>query len=265
MNPNNGGRPGFGKLNMDAAGNIYGTTIGGGAKGLGTVYALSPQTDGTYAFSILHSFSGSDGVSPDYGVTFDTSGDLYGATSQGGRGKSVCNYGCGLVYKLTESQGTWQETVLFEFDGVVGAYPISPVSIDKSGNLYGTFEIGGGGDCPLFPSSCGGVFKLVPGSSRKYEFYFNDNGGPNDGNPQSGVTIGSGNTLYGTVGIGQGGEVYMLQNSQETILYDFCSLPNCADGAEPSYGNVVVRGGALYGATSSGGNYGLGVVYSISK
>jgi uncharacterized repeat protein (TIGR03803 family) len=190
---------------------------------------------------------------------------MYGSATYGGRGKATCNQGCGLVYKLSQSGGGWQETVLYEFDGVVGAYPFSPISIDKFGNLYGTFEVGGGGDCVLSPGTCGGVFKLVPGSSRRYAFYFNDNGGFNDGNPQNGVTIGSGNTLYGTVGIGQGGEVYMLQNSQETILYSFCSLPNCADGSVPSPGNIVMRDGALYGATVEGGQYGLGIVYSLTK
>lgn len=161
--------------------------------------------------------------------------------------------------------GTWKETVLFEFDGVVGAYPISPISMDKAGNLYGTFEIGGGGNCILGIGTCGGVFKLVSGTSRKYAFYFNGNDGPNDGNPQSGVAVGTGNTLYGTAGVSSGGEVYMLQNTNETILYNFCSLPSCADGSAPSYGNIVLRDGALYGATISGGLNGAGVVYQLLK
>jgi uncharacterized repeat protein (TIGR03803 family) len=261
----NGRGSGYGKLNMDETGNLYGTSPGGGSHLLGTVYELSPQLDGTFSFSVLHSFSGSDGFSPGYGVAIDSAGNLYGTTSEGGRGKSICNHGCGLVYRLSQSGGTWEETVLFEFDGVVGAYPVSPISIDKVGNLYGTFEVGGGGNCVLYPGSCGGVFKLVPGSSRKYDFYFNNNGGPNDGNPQNGVAIGAGNALYGTVGVASGGQVYMLQNSQETILYNFCSLPNCADGSAPSPGNVVVRGGGLYGTTVEGGNYGLGVVYSVTQ
>jgi uncharacterized repeat protein (TIGR03803 family) len=261
----NGRGSGYGKLNMDAADNLYGTTPGGGAHLLGTVYELSPQLDGTYSFSILHSFSGSDGASPEYGVAIDSAGNLYGTTSGGGRGKSICNHGCGLVYELSQSGEAWGETVLLEFDGVVGAYPFSPISIDSFGNLYGTFEVGGAGSCALYPGTCGGVFKLVPGSNRKYDFYFNNNGGPNDGNPQNGVAIGTDNALYGTVGVADGGQVYMLQNSQESVLYNFCSLPDCADGSVPSPGNVVIRGGALYGATVEGGDLGLGVVYRIQK
>jgi len=260
-NPENGAGPGYGKLNMDSAGNIYGTTAGGGSKRLGTVFELSPQSDGTYSFSILHSFSGSDGYGPLYGVTFDSAGNLYGTTAQGGEGKSICYFGCGLIYKLSESDGTWTETILFEFDGIIGAYPISPISIDKFGNLYGTVEEGGSADC-LLPT-CGGVFKLVLGTNQKNVFYFA--GGSNDGNPQNGVVVGEANALYGTAGLSSGGEVYRLQDSHETILYNFCSLPNCADGAMPSAGNIVLREGALYGATVVGGTNGLGVVYSVTK
>lgn len=147
---------------------------------------------------------------------------------------------------------------------MVGAYPTSPISIDKSGNLYGTFQNGGAGeDCVR--GTCGGVFKLVPGTSRKYAFYFNGKGGLNGGNPQSGVAIGPGNSLYGAAGVIKGGIVYLLQDQQETVLYNFCSLPNCTDGSAPSQGNIVLRGNALYGATMEGGLYGGGIVYSLTK
>lgn len=256
MDANNGEEP-RGSLVMDASGNIYGTTVGGGADGLGTVYELSPQTDRTYSFSILYSFSGSDGLEPEAGLSFDSAGNLYGTASAGGRGRPTCQYGCGVVFELSPSVGGWEETVLLDFDGVLGAYPLSPISIDEFGNLYGTFETGGGGTT-CYAISCGGVFKLIPYSNRKYVFDFSS--GPNSGNPQSGVVIGPDNTLYGTEGI-FGGQVYMLQNSQETVLYNFGSLPNCADGSFPNFGNVVIHDGALYGTTNSGG-LGIGVVYS---
>ena len=85
--------PGYGKLNMDVSGNIYGTTILGGAKDLGVVFELSPLVDGTYTFSILHSFSGSDGAEPQYGVAIDGAGNLYGTTEVGGIGRSICSQG----------------------------------------------------------------------------------------------------------------------------------------------------------------------------
>lgn len=262
MDPDNGKEPLYGNLATDASGNLYGTAVGGGARGAGIVYELSPQSDGTYSFAILHSFSGSDGATPEYGVTFDSSGKLYGTASQGGRGKSICNYGCGLVFELSPSGGTWQETVLLEFDGIMGKYPTSPISIDANGNLYGTFAQGGGGtNCYFY--TCGGVFKLIPNSNRKYVFDFST--GSNDGNPPSGITIGEGDTLYGTEGFGGAGQVYVLQGSQESILYNFCSLANCADGSSPTYGNLVIHHGLLYGSTTEGGSFGYGVVYSLAK
>jgi uncharacterized repeat protein (TIGR03803 family) len=260
----NGDGPGFGKLNMDAAGNIYGTAAGGGAKNLGVVFELSPQGDGTFSFSILHSFSGADGYGPQYGVSFDSAGNLYGTTEHGGLGAPNCIEGCGVVYQLSPVNGIWQETVLYKFNGVVGQYPVSPISIDQSGSLYGTFLEGGVGGC--FFGTCGGVFKLAPqagGSSKKYAFYFN--GGSAGGEPWSGVVLGGSDTVYGSVGTIGLGNVYMLQGAHETILYSFCPLPNCADGQSPSYGNLVRRGGALYGSTYLGGQYGVGVVYSLTK
>jgi hypothetical protein len=228
---------------------------------------VSPAGDGTYSFSILHSFSGSDGAVPEYGVAIDSAGNLYGTTQLGGIGRSICTGGaggCGLVYELSASNDEWQEKVLYEFNGVAGAYPISPISIAKSGALYGTFLNGGGGSC--FLGTCGGVFELVPQNSdgeKRYVFYFN--GGQASGNPENGVLIGTNNTLYGSVGVIGGGNVYMLKGADETILYSFCSLPNCADGSGPTYGNIVDRSGKLYGDTLAGGQYGLGVVYSIPE
>ncbi|MGC2447553.1 MAG: choice-of-anchor tandem repeat GloVer-containing protein [Candidatus Sulfotelmatobacter sp.] len=264
--PSNGDIPGYGKLNMDASGNIYGTTILGGAKDLGVVFELSPVVDGTYTFSILHSFSGSDGAEPQYGVAIDGAGNLYGTTEVGGIGRSICSQGgCGLVYELSRSTGAWQETVLYKFDGVKGQYPVTPISIDKFGDLYGTFEIGGGGSC--FFGTCGGVFKLAPGASgntgKKYTFYFN--GGHAGGNPESGVLVESDNILYGTIGAVGPGNVYKLNYEHENILYNFCSLPNCADGSWPEVGTIVSHEGLLYGNTGLGGTNGVGVVYSLTK
>ena len=266
---NNGLQPGYGKLNMDSSGNIYGTTTEGGGKNLGIVFELSPLGDGTYSFSVLHSFSGSDGGVPQYGVAIDNAGNLYGTTQVGGIGRSICSQGrfsgCGLVYELSASTGTWQETILYKFDGVKGQYPISPISIDKFGDLYGTFEIGGGGSC--FFGTCGGVFKLAPGTSgntgKKYTFYFN--GGQAGGNPQSGVLVESDNIVYGTIGTGIPGYVYELNYEHENILYNFCSLPNCADGSGPEFGMIVSHEGLFYGNTGLGGANGVGVVYSLTK
>lgn len=256
----NGQSPGEGRLNMDSAGNLYGTTFSGGTKNAGIVFELSPVGDGTYTFSILHSFVGGkgDGSHPVYGVSFDTSGNLYGSTYYGGPANA------GVLYELTNANGTWAETILAHLNGKTGANPVSSVSVGQSGKLYGTFEQGGEGTDCLF-GTCGGVFELVPDAGSGYKafsFLFDGNDG---GNPQAGVLVDEKTgSAYGTTDSGPG-NVFKLQGRTESVLYSFCSLPNCADGSTPSYGVLVEHKGQVYGETSLGGPYNAGVLYSVTK
>jgi uncharacterized repeat protein (TIGR03803 family) len=261
---NNGWFPGWGKLNIDQAGNIYGTTVAGGGKNDGIVFELSPAGDGTYNFSILHSFSGPDGAIPQYGVAFDNAGNLYGTTQDGGPNNPNCTIGvggCGIVYKLIKSGGKWTGSILYKFTGGAnGSNPVSPISIDQEGNLYGTFSTGGEGCTGV---GCGGVFKLAPktgGGGNAYTFLFN---GQDGGSPNGGViTKGQ---VFGTTPNGAG-NVFSLTGRSLTVLYQFCSLPNCTDGRQPSTGTLLERQGTLYGVTLTGGLYNnSGVVYSISQ
>src|ERR1700689_802499 len=88
-----------GRLVMDAAGNLYGTTVGGGAHGGGTVFELSPSANGDWTEKVLYSFSGiADGGGPLGGVVLDAKGNLYGTTQQGGMFSSgTCAAGCGVA------------------------------------------------------------------------------------------------------------------------------------------------------------------------
>jgi uncharacterized repeat protein (TIGR03803 family) len=253
-----GAYPRLGALNWDTAGNLYGTTELGGANGLngqGTVYELSPNSIGGWTETIIHSFDGQNGDGPDYGVAIDSAGNLYGTTVEGG------SAGLGLVYMLSpSSSGKWKETVVYTFKGQNGANPVSPISIDASGNLYGTFSSGGRGSC-LY-GTCGGVFKLTPkmgGGVSESSFLFD---GQDGGNAYSGVLLDdqTGN-LFGTT---QGGnDVYAIRGTKETVLYTFCSLPDCADGVYP--GPLTYHDGKLYGVAGAGGIYeNSGVVYSLA-
>jgi uncharacterized repeat protein (TIGR03803 family) len=266
----NGFEPGLGKLNIDKSGNIYGTTTEGGSKNFGVVFELSPNAQGSYSFSLLHSFSGPDGAYPQYGVALDAAGNLYGTTERGGVKSSACFVTnppantCGVVYELSPSNGTWTETVLHRFNGITGFYPITPISFDASGNLYGTFA-GGGEGSGCFYLTCGGVFKLVPGSDFKF-YSFDFDGVKGNGTPESGVLVVGPNELYGSGGQPLSpGNVYRLTGGRQSILYSFCSLPGCADGSAPVNGTIVSRNGLLYGATYEGGANGVGVVYSLTK
>ena len=143
---------------LDRQGNLYGTTPFGGSlcvdPGCGTVFELT-HAGNSWTESIIYSFSGSDGHQPLWGnLAIDKSGNLYGTTNYGGA------YGFGNVFKLTSVQGSWQETVLYDFQGGSdGASPFAGVVLDSSGNIYGTTAAGGGGPCP---GGCGVVYEILP-------------------------------------------------------------------------------------------------------
>src|SRR5216110_2134029 len=128
-------------LVMDAAGNLYGTTVQGGDHGSGTVWELSPSGN-SWTHTVLYDFTGgADGGEPYKGVTLDAQGNLYGTAVTGGGGS--CEGGCGVVFKLTNAGGTWTQTVIHTFRGADGSGPGSPVAIDKNGDVYGTTPTGG--------------------------------------------------------------------------------------------------------------------------
>jgi len=147
-----------GPLVLDAEGNLYGVTAGGGNGsckkfGCGTVFKLTPSGTRT----ILHRFSnnGTDGWFPWSGLVWDAKGNLYGTTKRGGSQDS------GTVFELTPQKHGWTETILWSFNdydpyGKDGAGPLGGLVLDKNGNLYGTTS--GGGPYPYF----GTLFRVTP-------------------------------------------------------------------------------------------------------
>jgi hypothetical protein len=74
---------------MDAAGNLYGTTLCSGANYAGNVFKLTKTQNG-WVYASLHDFTGgADGARPYSTVTIDSDGTLYGTASQGGNGYGV--------------------------------------------------------------------------------------------------------------------------------------------------------------------------------
>ena len=122
----------FGALIADAAGNLYGTTLQGGANVVGTVFQVAA---GTNVLTTLATFTGNNGAAPSAGLIADAAGNLYGTTSVGGASN------LGTVFQI--ASGTHTLTTLATFNNVNGANPYSSLIADSVGNLYGTTYNGG--------------------------------------------------------------------------------------------------------------------------
>ena len=87
-------------LVFDSAGNLYGTSFGGGSYGDGTAFELT-HANGSWTVVDLHDFSFSDGSDPNGGMIFDANGNLYGTSGMGGIMTETCYTGCGTVWEIT--------------------------------------------------------------------------------------------------------------------------------------------------------------------
>jgi uncharacterized repeat protein (TIGR03803 family) len=266
-----GGGP-SGALISDSAGNLYGTAFEGGTYGTGVVFELS-FSNGAWFEAVLHNFgNGTDGSGPLGDLVFDSSGNLYGVTRNGG---SLGVNGYGIVYELTPTATGWQETVLHSFaGGADGENPGTGVVLDKDGNPYGTTEYGGAVGSKYCPTGCGLVFTLArTGSSWAYSVihnfqYYPDGDDPGGSHmPGDGLIIDGQGNLYGTTydggsqncpqpspySGGQGcGVVFKMTPSsgawQYSVLHTF---EDTHDGLSPS-GLFLDPSGNLY-LTSFGG------------
>jgi uncharacterized repeat protein (TIGR03803 family) len=151
---NDGGVPMAGLI-MDANGVLYGTASQGGLHGYGTVYTLTPNTDGKYTFAWIHAFTGyRAGGNPMSPLLLDAAGDLYGTTSHGGIHGECNSIGCGVVFELVKSATGYTESVLHIAQAEINGESPSALVADSAGNLYSSTSSGNG-----FP---GAVFKLTP-------------------------------------------------------------------------------------------------------
>lgn len=245
----------FAGLVMDKDGNLYGTTLYGGAGGAGTVFKVTPSGKET----ILHGFTylTGDGVEPSAGLILDQEGNLYGTTFQGGANN------LGAVFELT-SDGT--ETVLYSFGSQSGdgTYPAASLTMDKRGNLYGTTQHGGGTtNCY---QGCGTVFKLTRSGQETVLHSFGVK--PGDGiQPLAGLVLDDRGNLYGTTFLGGAvgiGTVFKLTpEGAERVLHSFSTDQ---DGDLPTGNLMRDTVGNLYGTTTSGGTDGntAGTVFKVT-
>lgn len=236
-----------------------------------TIFAISLIVAGTRAAAqtetVLFNFNNkSAGSSPAAGLIFDSSGNLYGATSGGGA------YGTyGAVFELSPAEGGgWTEKILHSFNGKDGDSPQFSLIFDSSGNLYGT-TVYGGLPTKNCSKGCGIVFELTPtaGGGWREKVLYNFNG-PDGLSPSSGLIFDAAGNLYGMTSVGGHGEctygtgyppgcgtVFELTPTTggawaERRLHDFSA--DGEDGTDPSGGLSFDASGHLYGTTGLGGS-----------
>jgi uncharacterized repeat protein (TIGR03803 family) len=230
---------------------------------------------------VLHNFNYlgpvKDAASPYGGVVVDASGSIYGMTNGGGTGLCTIDgsivVGCGAVFELSPKTGgglSYKILHNFTYTGEDGYNPAAALTLDASGNLYGTTVYGGTGLCNniFSQTGCGTIFELSPkaGEGWTYKIVHNFRSTAADGNyPEGSVTIDSEGNLYGTTfggGLYGYGTVFEFKpvaggGWTESIVHSFND-----DGVDGYYSDKTTLGGLLYtGATlardSSGNLYGV--------
>jgi uncharacterized repeat protein (TIGR03803 family) len=263
--------PVYSPLVFDKAGNLYGTTEYGGSTSCncGVVFELT-KSGSTWKETILHSFLGypKDGYLPQAGLSFDTAGNLYGTTYQGG------TFNVGTVFQLQPSKSSWKYKAIHNFNTQSGGagYPLGGITQGADGYYYGTTYYGG------FAYNAGTIYRLFQARNTwvgQNVFYFLEGG---DGiYPDSSLTMDAKGNMYGTTYYGGSGEacsggcgtVYKLTAGKnftytQSVIYSFQA--GTKDGQNPYYGAGVTLDakGNLYGTTLYGGSTeNAGTVYEL--
>jgi len=264
--------------------NLFGVTAVGGTHKKGTIFKIGP--DGGY--TVLYNFDGPHGSTPLGGLTLGLDGNLYGMTEH------EAAHGFGNIFKITPAGVL---TVLYNFKGGAdGGSPVSPLIVGTDGNFYGTSYLGAAFRMtpagvvtviskiptysygPLLQAkdgtfygvtefggkfSAGTVYRIV-GNTYTILHSFD---GPTGSYPVGGLVEGSDGNFYGTTTAGGGtnaGVVYRINPSGGyRVMFDWDNV-HTLNGYQSFAGLIAGADGNLYGTTIWGGQYGYGVIFSMS-
>lgn len=265
-----GGQNSNARVTLDAQGNIFGTTMFGELGNAGVVFTIP---DGTTLApgpisALLTYNSGSDPNRLHGELLMDSAGDFYTTSEFGGTGQ-------GTVHKVLRNPiidvqaGTITRFITLTTFDIFGSHPVTGLTADAQGNLYGTTSRGGPGDV-------GSVFKIPGGMTatpsplvtlatfpRVFSFF----SFPNGAYP-SNLLIDDAGNIFGTTnsgGVGNFGTVFKIPGGATATPQPLITLVSFSsnNGAYPSGGLVADMGGNLYGTTSSGGANNHGTVFRI--
>jgi uncharacterized repeat protein (TIGR03803 family) len=249
FNGTNGAFP-VSSLVEDSIGNLFGTTLNGGTYNVGTVFEV---VKGSGVITTLASFNGTNGADPDAGLVEDSSGNLFGTTTESGPVSTIGGYG--TVFEIAHNSGVI--TTLASFFYLNGAYPEAGLVEDSSGNLFGTTENGG-------TYYDGTVFEVVKGRGAVTTLAsFN---GTNGAAPLAGLVEDNSGNLFGTTtndGLLGYGTVFEIVHGSGVIttLASF----NDTNGENPESSLIEDSSGNLFGDTTAGGVSNDGTVFEVAK
>ena len=253
---------------FDSSGNLFGVTTYGrndvrgsdSGVGGGTLFEISRGSTGDYQpMKTLDVFTGDNGAAATGALTFDTGGNLYGATEQGGANN------LGTVYEV--AKGTTSIKTLVSFDGAGAAVPLTGVLVDGSGNLYGSAARSGPGSGGTY----GAIYEIAAGSHAATNMVaFNTANGLDATSlffDRSGNIIGTASDGYP----GYAGTVFEFVKQSAGVYAPFSTIATLpkANGGYPSgqspSGVTFDRQGNLFGVARNGGASGVGTIFAIAK
>jgi uncharacterized repeat protein (TIGR03803 family) len=239
--------------------------------GLATVILSSDVLATAQTETTIYSFKFSaDGAQPVARLVRDKAGHLFGTSPWAGTTNSICNLGCGTVFELAPaSGGAWTFSTIYSFTGGTDGYhPLSGLTLDANGNLYGTTYWGGTVNSACTPG-CGTVFQLIKtGGGWKFR-RIHSFSGADGAQPVGNLNQDKTGNIYGTTsteGGGGGGTVFRLSpvdGGHWMFATLYAGFHGGNQGSNPHGGVIVDPKGNLYGTTNQS-IPGFGTVYELS-